>query len=152
MAQIQALNERNEQTIERLLAIWESSVRKTHTFLTEADIEVIKPDVKNGLIAIKHLYGVIDDVGVIQGFMGVENKKIEMLFIHADSIGHRLGKQLLKFALVNLAVTHVDVNEQNQKALGFYQHMGFMQINRSEQDEQGRPFPILHLKLKQPSP
>lgn len=42
----------------------------------------------------------------------------------------------------------MDVNEQNPQAVGFYKHMGFDTFKRSEFDEQGNPFPILHMKLK----
>ena len=41
----------------------------------------------------------------------------------------------------------VDVNEQNDKALGFYLRMGFRIIGRDETDGMGKPYPILHLQL-----
>ena len=41
----------------------------------------------------------------------------------------------------------VDVNEQNEKALQFYLHLGFQVIGRDETDSMGKPFPILHLQL-----
>lgn len=41
----------------------------------------------------------------------------------------------------------VDVNEQNDKALGFYLRMGFRIIGRNETDGMGKPYPILHLQL-----
>lgn len=37
------------------------------------------------------------------------------------------------------------MNEQNPLALGFYEQAGFRVAGRSERDEAGRPFPILHL-------
>ncbi|MGY0625916.1 MAG: GNAT family N-acetyltransferase, partial [Paraglaciecola chathamensis] len=43
--------------------------------------------------------------------------------------------------------TKVDVNEQNPKALGFYQRIGFKVVGRSELDGQGKPYPLLHLAL-----
>ncbi|MNC71507.1 putative N-acetyltransferase YjaB [compost metagenome] len=45
-------------------------------------------------------------------------------------------------------VKSLDVNEQNPQALGFYEHMGFEVYERSEFDEQGNHFPILHMRLK----
>ena len=45
-----------------------------------------------------------------------------------------------------LNVKYVDVNEQNPQAVGFYNHMGFKVFKKSELDEQGNPFPILHMK------
>ena len=151
MGQIKSVDERNEQTINRLLDIWESAVVETHTFLNKADIIAIKPDAKSGLMEIESLYCFLDDADTAQGFIGVENNKIEMLFIDADARGQGIGKQLLKFALVNLGAKYVDVNEQNEQAAGFYKHMGFVTLSRSEYDEQGRPFPILHLEQGRPS-
>lgn len=150
MGQIKSVDERDEQTINRLLDIWESAVAKTHTFLSEADIIAIKPDAKSGLMAIDSLYCFLDDADIAQGFIGVKNEKIEMLFIDADARGQGIGKHLLKFALTNLDAKYVDVNEQNDQGVGFYKYMGFIAMNRSELDEQGRPFPILHLELNRP--
>ncbi|WP_330656193.1 GNAT family protein [Alkaliphilus flagellatus] len=42
----------------------------------------------------------------------------------------------------------VYVNEQNIQGVGFYKYMGFDIFKKSELDEQGNPFPILHMKLK----
>ncbi|MDR2932606.1 MAG: GNAT family N-acetyltransferase [Oscillospiraceae bacterium] len=150
MGRIKSMDERDEQAINRLLDIWESAVVKTHTFLSESDIIAIKPDAKSGLIAIESLYCFHDDTDIARGFIGVENEKIEMLFIDAGARGQGIGKQLLKFALANLGAKNVDVNEQNEQGVGFYKHMGFIQTSRSEHDEQGRPFPILHLELNRP--
>ena len=147
MAQIKSLEQRTENNINRLLDIWESSVTITHTFLNEADIATIKPDAKSGLMGIENLYCYYDDIDIMQGFIGVENQKVEMLFVAASTRGQGIGKQLLKYALADLGAKYVDVNEQNEQAVGFYKHMGFNVISRSDYDEQGRSFPILHLEL-----
>ena len=39
------------------------------------------------------------------------------------------------------------MNEQNPQAIGFYRHYGFVDVGRSEHDEAGQPFPIIHMKL-----
>lgn len=39
-------------------------------------------------------------------------------------------------------------NEQNPGAVGFYEHMGFRTYARSERDEQGGPYTILHMRLE----
>jgi hypothetical protein len=41
----------------------------------------------------------------------------------------------------------VDVNEQNPGVCRFYQACGFVVEGRSELDDAGRPFPLLHLRL-----
>ncbi|TMD66902.1 MAG: GNAT family N-acetyltransferase [Chloroflexi bacterium] len=43
--------------------------------------------------------------------------------------------------------TTVDVNEQNDQALGFYLRMGFVVVGRSELDSNGKPYPLLHMRL-----
>jgi len=42
----------------------------------------------------------------------------------------------------------VDVNEQNQQAVGFYRRLGFEVEGRSEVDSMGKPFPLLHLRKR----
>jgi putative acetyltransferase len=42
----------------------------------------------------------------------------------------------------------VDVNEQNPEAARFYEACGFAVVGRSELDDGGRPFPLLHMKEK----
>ena len=88
-----------------------------------------------------------NDTGEIIGFIGVADKNIEMLFISPDNRGSGIGATLTKFAIRNLAATKVDVNEQNTQAVGFYEHLGFKVIGRSEKDGQGMPYPLLHMIL-----
>jgi len=52
----------------------------------------------------------------------------------------------MAYAESEFGTDRVDVNEQNQEALGFYNHLGYEVTGRSPIDGQGRPFPILHLK------
>ena len=41
----------------------------------------------------------------------------------------------------------LDVNEQNEQALGFYLHMGLEVVGRSERDDFGKPYPLLHMRV-----
>lgn len=147
MGTIKPLTERNEEALSRLLAIWESAVRKTHAFLSERDILEIKPEVLRGILTVEHVFCYCDDIGAPQGFIAVANQKIEMLFVDDSVRGQGIGKQLLRYAVDVLGVRFVDVNEQNTQGVGFYRHMGFSTVRRSEHDVQGRPFPLLHLEL-----
>jgi len=129
-----------------LIEIWEASVRGTHHFLKEEDIVFFKSMMKEYLSAV-NLF-VIKDVTDICGFGGVCDDKLEMLFVHPAYTGRGLGKQLLLYAITKMNVTKVDVNEQNENAVGFYLHNGFEVADRSELDSSGKPYPILHLLLK----
>lgn len=70
-----------------------------------------------------------------------------MLFIDAGERGRGIGSALIDYAIEHEDVTTVDVNEQNTSALEFYRQQGFEMIGRSETDEAGRPYPILHMRL-----
>lgn len=130
-----------------LLVVWENSVRATHDFLEEEDIEYFKPIIMEHAFPSVALYCVKDSQGAILGFLGVLNGKIEMLFLLDKARGKGIGSVLLQHAIDALGATSVDVNEQNPDAVGFYLHMGFKVVSRSPLDDMGKPFPILHLSL-----
>ncbi|WP_166829666.1 acetyltransferase [Thalassoroseus pseudoceratinae] len=134
---------------EDLIAIWEASVRATHDFLPEEDIQALKPLILNQYFDAVDLMHAIDNAGAPLGFCGVHEGNIEMLFVAPESHGRGIGRALTEYAIKNQGATQVDVNEQNQQALGFYQHLGFTVTGRSPLDGQGRPYPLLHMTLRQ---
>lgn len=131
-----------------LLDIWESSVRATHDFLPEGDIEALRPLLENLYFpAVTLSIARLVEDGSIVGFVGVSDNRIEMLFVDAARRGKGTGKVLLQHAIAQGA-DELDVNEQNPQAVGFYQQQGFEVVGRSEHDGQGRPYPLLHMKLQ----
>ena len=127
---------------------WEASVRATHHFLKEEDILYFRPLILNSYLDAVALRSAKDNQGKILGFLGVSENNLEMLFIHPDKSGMGIGSKLLDYAIEELQVQKVDVNEQNEQALGFYLKKGFEVIGRSALDGSGKPYPILHMKLK----
>ena len=140
--------ERNENLIKELLNVWEDSVKATHTFLSNEEIEKIKEYVPQALKGISHLIIAIDENENPIAFMGIEENKIEMLFIKNSERGKGLGKRLLNYGIVNYNVNELAVNEQNQQAKGFYERMGFKVYQRNELDDQGNPYPVLYMRLE----
>lgn len=132
----------------KLVAIWERAVRATHTFLTEEDIVFYKSVVSEALSGME-VWEAVDSAGEPVGFMGLDGKNMEMLFVDADQHGKGVGRMLVMHAIdLKGNDLKVDVNEQNEGAAQFYNRMGFVQTGRSELDGSGNPFPILHLELK----
>ncbi|SFO88487.1 putative acetyltransferase [Chitinophaga sp. YR627] len=131
-----------------IITVWEKSVRATHHFLQEEDIQYYKPLILNTYLDAVELRCARNTEG-IAGFVGVAENNIEMLFIDPAYRGKGVGKQLLDYAIRTLHAGKVDVNEQNEQAVGFYLHCGFEIIGRSELDPSGKPFPILHMQLRQ---
>ncbi|HFT7191069.1 TPA: GNAT family N-acetyltransferase [Enterobacter ludwigii] len=132
---------------ERLVTFWESSVRATHHFLQQSDIATLRPLLLNTYLPNLKVMIARDEAGVIHGFLGVDENRIEMLFVDDASRGKGVGKLLLNYAIAHFGANEVDVNEQNPQGVAFYQHMGFVQVGRSERDGQGNAFPLLHMRL-----
>lgn len=132
----------------RVIEVWEASVRATHTFVTEADIEVIRPLVWESLPSVPHLLCVRDRASQVAGFIGVQDKMVEMLFVDPAWRGQGIGRRLLSYAVTTLGAEKLDVNEQNPQALGFYLRMGFEVVGRSAVDSIGKPYPLLHMRVR----
>lgn len=131
----------------KLIEIWEKSVRATHDFLAEEDLQNLKPLILEHYFDAVDLRCAKDAQGEIQGFCGVLDGNIEMLFISPDARGKGIGAMLSAHAIKEQGASKVDVNEQNEQALGFYQHIGFKVIGRSPVDGQGKQYPLLHMVL-----
>ena len=67
--------------MQKLLMVWEASVRATHLFLSDAEIKQIKEYVPQALNAVTHLIVAERESGAPIAFMGVEDGRLEMLFL-----------------------------------------------------------------------
>lgn len=141
------IKDRTTSLLEQLLVVWENSVKATHLFLSESEIENIKKYVPQALKEIPYLIIVENGNQIPVGFMGIVEQHLEMLFISHEERGKGLGKELLKYGIEKYSVNDLAVNEQNPLAKGFYEHMGFEIYKRTECDEQGNPYPLLYMKL-----
>ena len=137
----------NENDYAEILTVWENSVRATHHFLKESDINFYRPLIEKYALPDFELFGVKNQNDGLAGLIGLKNGKIEMLFVHPDFFRRGIGKKLVTFAVNAKNCIKVDVNEENPNAYKFYQNCGFHLVSRDEKDEQGKPHPILHLSL-----
>lgn len=142
------VNKKTSTLINQLLEVWENSVRATHLFLSNEEIENIKKYIPQAISDISHLIIAKNDNNTPIAFMGIENEKLEMLFIRNNERGKGLGKKLLNYGIENYNINELVVNEQNPNAEGFYEHIGFKVYKRSEFDEQGNSYPILYMRLE----
>ncbi|MCI8412027.1 MAG: GNAT family N-acetyltransferase [Clostridia bacterium] len=134
--------------ISQLLELWEDSVKATHLFLSNEEINNIKEYVPQAISGVSHVVIIENESHQPIAFMGIEDTKLEMLFIKNSERGKGLGKQLLNYGIENYNVNELAVNEQNPNAKEFYEYMGFKTYKRTEVDEQGNPYPILYMRLE----
>lgn len=136
-----------------LLALWERSVRATHGFLTEHDIDFYRPLVAEYLAGDgNELWTLVDDADTPMAFLGVAGSAIEALFIEPAWRGQGYGRRLVAYAQQRRpGPLLVEVNEQNTAARGFYEALGFVVVGRSAVDPFGRPYPLLHMRRDAPA-
>ena len=146
--EILEVSDRTSFLIEQLLNVWEASVRTTHLFLSDAEVNQIKSYVPQALEGVAHLIIVETENGEPLGFMGIENQRLEMLFLSPAERGKGLGRQLLQYGMKNYGLQELTVNEQNLQAVDFYEHLGFEIYKKTECDEEGNPYPLWYMKLK----
>lgn len=134
--------------LDTLVALWERSVCATHDFLTEADIDALRPLVREALSDdALELWVLTEQTDVPIGFMGLAGNDIAALFLEPAHRGRGGGRRLVAHAqALREGSLTVDVNEQNPAARGFYEALGFVVVGRSPLDDDGRPFPVLHLR------
>ncbi len=145
---IKEIKDRNSSLINQLLEVWEDSVKATHLFLSSEEIKNIKEYVTQAISGVSHLVIIKNESNQPIAFMGIEDRKLEMLFIKNSERGKGLEKQLLNYGIKNYNVNELAVNEQSPNAKGFYEYMGFKTYKRTELDEQGNPYPILYMRLE----
>lgn len=73
--------------LSQLLEIWEDSVRATHHFLSDAEVNQIKKYVPQALTGVKHLIVAENEIGIPVAVMGTQDHRLEMLFISSKERG-----------------------------------------------------------------
>lgn len=136
----------NKKFRQQILTVWEKAVLATHDFLTQSDFDEIKQLVASINFNDLQVFCLTSNELVL-GFIGVADKKVEMLFLDPTYFGKGLGQMLLTFAISKFGADKVDVNEQNINAVRFYQSCGFKTFDRTDKDDQGRNYPLLRMTL-----
>jgi putative acetyltransferase len=131
---------------ERVVQIWRDAVDATHDFLSIEDRAAIDAQVQTFLPQAP-LWLAVDDQDRTIGFMGLSGSHIDSLFIDPAHRRTGVGRRLVGQALGLNSILTTDVNEQNDQAVGFYRRLGFVPTGRSSTDDQGRPYPLIHLRL-----
>src|SRR4051794_7859666 len=82
-----------------LVDIWVRSVRATHDFLSEEDIQSLLPLARDYLKSEEtELWVLCSDAGAVMGFMGMSGSKMESLVLAPEFHGHGGGRRLVRHA------------------------------------------------------
>jgi putative acetyltransferase len=129
----------------RVMEIWRRAVDATHGFLSPEDRRDIEAEVA-AFLPSASLDLAVDEADRAIGFMLLDGSHMEALFVDPDFHGSGVGRALVEVAVKRHADLSTEVNEQNLKAIGFYERLGFARCGRSAIDGQGRPYPLIHLR------
>ncbi|ECW8954593.1 GNAT family N-acetyltransferase [Campylobacter lari] len=129
---------------DKLIDIWEDSVKYSHDFLSDFDREKIKNDLLNSQVFFSLNYLICYDKDEMIGFLAFVDDKIEMLFLRSKYFNKGIGTALISKAVNNYHLKYVEVNKDNYKAYKFYQKNGFLQESEYK-DEYG--FIVLKMKF-----
>src|SRR5262249_36928495 len=102
----------------RLFEVWEASVRATHHFLAEADIQFLLPLAREELARLAPVHCIRGADGRVCAFMIVEQKKIEALFVAPEQHGKGAGRALVEVAVRSLGASSVPVHGPDGQAGG----------------------------------
>lgn len=86
------VKDRTTILVKQLLKVWESSVKATHLFLSEGEINSIREYVPRALHSVPVLVIMENENGDPMGFMGIADHMLEMLFISNENRGQGIGK------------------------------------------------------------
>ena len=129
---------------ERVVEIWRGAVDATHDFLLPGDRQAID-EMVCAFLPGAPLWLAVDGSDYPLAFMLIENGHMQALFVDPACRGQGIGAALVRHGLSLHPGMTTDVNEQNAQAVGFYEKMGFLRTGRSPLDDQGRPYPLIHL-------
>ncbi|WLW63498.1 acetyltransferase [Achromobacter aegrifaciens] len=132
---------------ERSVEIWRSAVDATHNFLSQEDRTAID-EMVCGFLPEAPLWLAVDANDYPLAFMFIENGHMQALFVDQAYRGTGIGAALVRHGLTLHPKMTTDVNEQNSQAVGFYEKLGFKRTGRSPVDDQGRPYPLIHLEYQ----
>ena len=77
--EIEKLQSLSDEILDELLIVWEKSVRSSHHFLKEEDIEYFKPLIRKQYFPAVKLFVISNENGRIAAFMGISFVLLFML-------------------------------------------------------------------------
>lgn len=105
---IAEVSARPPQLVQQLVEVWQRSVQATRLFLSAPEIAAIRTYAPQALCGVEHLIVAQDESGTPVGFMGVQENRLEMLFLDPEARGQGLGARLLCLGMEQYGVSELN--------------------------------------------
>ncbi|NIE56293.1 MULTISPECIES: GNAT family N-acetyltransferase [unclassified Burkholderia] len=122
-----------------LSAIWFDASLLVHPFLGEARLREQRKLIEAVYLPQAETW-VACRAGEPVGFIGLLDGSIGGLFVAPALHGHGIGRALVEHALALKGVLDLEVYADNRDAHAFYARLGFEDISRRDEDDEGLPF------------
>jgi ribosomal protein S18 acetylase RimI-like enzyme len=129
------------------LAIWRQASEVGHAFLDAAALDADAVLVREHYMPAAAIR-VAEAEERLVGFIALLDSLIGGLFVDPAAQSQGIGRALVLDALTDHLGLDVEVYEANTGARAFYARLGFRETGRRETDDQGRPLPLLRLRLE----
>ncbi|MDR6755475.1 putative acetyltransferase [Mycoplana sp. BE70] len=132
--------------LQKLSAIWFDASVRAHSFIGEKRL-------KEQRVAVETIYlpkaetWVACHRGEPVGFISLLDTFIGALFVAPERQGLGAGRALVSHALRLKGELCLEVYTANTQALGFYKSLGFEELSRRAQDDEGLPFENACMRL-----
>ncbi|MFD1327959.1 GNAT family N-acetyltransferase [Mycoplana ramosa] len=132
--------------LEKLSTIWFDASLRAHSFIGERRL-------KEQRLAVETIYLPKAETWVAchrqepVGFISLLGSFIGGLFVAPEQQGLGVGRALVSHALGLKGELCLEVYTGNTQAVGFYQSLGFEEISRRAQDDEGLPFENARMRL-----
>ncbi|CAB3960301.1 MULTISPECIES: GNAT family N-acetyltransferase [Burkholderia] len=122
-----------------LSAIWFDASLLAHPFLGEARLREQRTLIEQVYLPTAETW-VACRAGELVGFIGLLDASIGGLFVAPAMQGHGIGRALVEHALARKGTLELEVYADNRDAHAFYARLGFDEISRRDEDDEGLPF------------
>ncbi len=122
-----------------LSAIWFDASLLAHPFLGEARLREQRTLIEAIYLPNAETW-VACRAGEPVGFIGLLDMSIGGLFVAPAMQGHGIGRALVEHALALKGTLDLEVYADNRDAHAFYARLGFEEVSRRDEDDEGLPF------------
>ncbi|WP_256081059.1 GNAT family N-acetyltransferase [Massilia sp. YIM B04103] len=129
----------------QLSQIWFEASRHVHGFLGEAHLRQQQTLIEEVYLPTAETWvACVNDAPV--AFIGLIDSFIGGLFVDPSLQGSGIGRELTTHALKLKGELELEVYADNHSAYAFYQRLGFKEISRRPEDDEGLPFEVILMR------
>lgn len=132
--------------LHQLSSIWYDASKQAHPFLGTKRLQEQRALTESVYLPNSETW-VACKVGEPVGFIGLLDTLIGGLFVEPTLQGGGVGRALIAHALKLKGELSLEVYADNQKAVAFYQRLGFEETSRRAEDSEGLPFETIAMHL-----